>query len=42
MLLEGEAAAGWAQIRAARRLGSAAAVALAIGRFLPRALRVPR
>lgn len=41
-LMAGDLASSWAQIREARRLTSSVAVALAIGRFLPRARRVPR
>jgi hypothetical protein len=41
-LVEGDVASAWAQIRAARRLGSAGALALEIGRFLPRSRRLKR
>jgi hypothetical protein len=41
-LMDGDLASCWAQVRAARRISSMAAVALATGRFLPRARRVPR
>jgi glycosyltransferase involved in cell wall biosynthesis len=41
-LMDGDVASCWAQVRAARHINSAAAVALAIGRFLPQARRVPR
>jgi glycosyltransferase involved in cell wall biosynthesis len=41
-LMDGDVASSWAQVRAARRISSTAAVALEIGRFLPRARRMPR
>jgi hypothetical protein len=40
-LMDGDLASSWAQIRAARRLSSGVGVALEIGRFLPRARRLP-